>query len=380
MLKHIGLAGLFLALTSCASTSLDALESGERPTNKSSFEAGMWEAMDRAEADLARSGRVVRDEALNSYINSIVCTLAADHCADIRVYILRDPSFGASMAPNGMALLNTGLILRSSNEAELAHVLGHEIGHYVERHTAERYASLKNGAQFSAFLTASLADIAVVGSYLAFSREQEFAADTLGFDMAVSAGYDGDAASQIWVSLTEETAASENRRRQRRFNSSGFLSTHPLPEDRKNRLAELAGQTPGGSGFSERFFDVTDPFLLEWLSDEVGRRDIGATIVLLDRLEQQRGASGPLSYMRGEAFRVRAGDGDADRAKTAYVKASEHPDAPPETWRQLGDFYYSNGETINAIDAFSLYLEKAPDASDRPLIEGLLNRLEGEKP
>ena len=108
--------------------------------------------MDRAERQLRRSPFLVRDKALHDYIESIACRLGKDHCPDIRVYIVRTPLFNASMAPNGMLQVWTGLLLRMDNEAQLAAVLGHEIGHYVERHSVERLRDTKTSAAFGTFL------------------------------------------------------------------------------------------------------------------------------------------------------------------------------------------------------------------------------------
>ncbi|MEO1029630.1 MAG: M48 family metallopeptidase, partial [Pseudomonadota bacterium] len=378
MLRHICLAGLLLT-SACASSQLEALEAGERPAEKSGFEAGMWAQMDKAEADISRSGFVVKDEALNGYVNEIVCTLSKEYCSDIRLYILRDPSFGAAMAPNGMALVNTGLILRASDEAELAHVLAHEIGHYVERHSAERYASLKNGAQFSGFVTGGLADLFVVGSVLAFSREQEYDADRLGFDMAVASGYEPSSAAGIWANLKQEIEASKDRRKKRQFKSRSWLSTHPVPEARQLRLEAMAAERPAGDTNRERFYTETQPHLLDWLSDEISQRDIEATLALIDRIETQRGQSGLLNYARAEGYRVRSEENDKEMAFKAYKAATDFDDSPAEAWRQLGDFYYSNGQPELASAAFTTYLEKAPDASDRALIQGLIIHSKGEE-
>ena len=81
------------------------------------------------------SPALVTDEALNTYVRKVVCELAGEHCASLRVYIVDDPSSNAMTAPNGMVIVWTGLLLRSQNEAELAFVLGHEITHYLKRHS-----------------------------------------------------------------------------------------------------------------------------------------------------------------------------------------------------------------------------------------------------
>ena len=74
----------------------------------------------------------VRDPVLNAYVRKVLCRTIGDaHCAPIRLYIIRTSQFNASMAPNGMMQVWTGLLLRMDNEAQLATVLGHEMGHAI---------------------------------------------------------------------------------------------------------------------------------------------------------------------------------------------------------------------------------------------------------
>ena len=73
--------------------------------------------MDRAEAQLRRSPFVLRDEKLRAYVQDITCRLASQHCPDVRVHLVRTPYFNASMAPNGMMQVWSGLLLRVENEA-----------------------------------------------------------------------------------------------------------------------------------------------------------------------------------------------------------------------------------------------------------------------
>src|SRR5262245_24840551 len=77
-----------------------------------SDEGGLWALMDREETRLRRSPFRLRDDALNRYLQDIVCRLAGEHCPDIRVYAVRTPYFNASMAPNGMMQVWSGLLLR----------------------------------------------------------------------------------------------------------------------------------------------------------------------------------------------------------------------------------------------------------------------------
>ena len=92
-----------------------------------SDEGGLWALMDREEARLRRSPFRMREEPLGRYLRDLACRLGASHCPDIHVYAVRTPFFNASMAPNGMMQVWSGLLLRMENEAQLAAILAHEI-------------------------------------------------------------------------------------------------------------------------------------------------------------------------------------------------------------------------------------------------------------
>ena len=130
-------AALAALLLGCAQVPSGDLQPGERPGLETT-EAGLWMLMDKMEERLKTSGRVVEDDALDAYMRDIVCRLEPAHCPHIRIYVVDVPYFNANMAPNGMMQVWTGLLVRTENEAQLAFVLGHELAHYVRRHSLQR--------------------------------------------------------------------------------------------------------------------------------------------------------------------------------------------------------------------------------------------------
>jgi hypothetical protein len=98
-----------------------------------------WREDDESEPALANSPIVIRDEALTAYVKNVLCSaVGADRCNATRVYIMREPSFGASMTANGTMRVYSGLLLRVRSEAELAAVLGHAFGQAPLDSTATR--------------------------------------------------------------------------------------------------------------------------------------------------------------------------------------------------------------------------------------------------
>ena len=173
-------------------------------------EGGLWGMMDREEARVRRSPLAVHDAALNKYLTELTCRLAADHCPDLRVHVVRMPMFNASMAPNGMMVVWTGLLLRVENEAQLAAVIGHEMGHYLERHTVEQLRTAKDRAVLAQLfgmlggVASTVGQIGVLASLFAFSRDHESRADRVGMKLMQQAGYDGRQAAQVWDDLLGE--------------------------------------------------------------------------------------------------------------------------------------------------------------------------------
>ena len=113
------------------------------PPAADSDESGLRYAMDQIERQVQASPRRITDPAINVYVRDLVCRLAADDCDQVRVYVMDVPAFNANMAPNGMTQVWSGLLLRCEDEAQLAFVLGHEIGHYRNRDTLAQWRRLR---------------------------------------------------------------------------------------------------------------------------------------------------------------------------------------------------------------------------------------------
>jgi beta-barrel assembly-enhancing protease len=351
----------------------------------SSTEAGIRMQMDRAEQEIATSGQRVRDGALERYVYGIACRVAGDFCPEMRVYVLEVPDFNASMAPNGMMVVWTGLLLRATNEAELAAVLGHETAHYTLRHSLARLERLESTVnvlsivQLGALLggaqpiTGDLTVLAAQGYLAAFSREQESQADDAGLRLAEAAGYDPTAAARIWDGMIAEQEADKDAPR-----PPAFFASHPPAPDRAATLRTLAAviQRPGAKNETgrERYAAATAAHRAAWLRAELAQRRPARTLVLLERLRAQGVAPGEVGYYTGEVYRLRGEAGDSERAIASYREALAHPDAPAETHRQLGLALRTAGRRAEAQAAFRAYLAAAPRASDRAMVESYVGQ------
>ncbi len=160
--------------------------------------------------------------------------------------VLASPAVNAFALPGGYVYVTRGLLSHLKSEAQLAVVLGHEIGHIAARHASqsafERQLSqvlLIGGAVAGqAILGIPGGQILQLGSlarrflFLSYSREDEREADKLGVEYAAKQNYYTAAASDFFVSLKRLSAATGG--------IPNWLSSHPDPSARAQRIPELA--------------------------------------------------------------------------------------------------------------------------------------------
>ncbi len=377
-------------LIGCASTEVAPISVGEKPSDDTD-EAGLWLQMERAEKDLRTSSIVERDPELNAYVQSVTCrVIGSEYCNDLRVYIVKQPFFNANMAPNGQMQVWTGLLLRAENEAQLAFVIGHEFAHYRLRHSLQQWRELKNAANASMLFSvgvaaagvpdaAVLGDIAFAARIFGFGRDKEREADREGYDLIARAGYDGAEAAAVWRYLIDETQKSDSKRARKRVARASIFSTHPVTSERIENLSAFHSITPGGKDVrGAEYTNAIEPFLNQWLQDDLVRRDFGQHLYLIAHLLERSELKGILHYRRAEALRLRRQDGDADAALSSYRTAIEYVDAPAAAWRALGDAEKKAGNSDQAIIAYTKYLSLNPDARDANLVASGLSELQAE--
>jgi predicted Zn-dependent protease len=192
---------------------------------------------------------MVHDPYLNAYINGIGKKLVKQlgpQPFQFRFFILEDPTINAFAVPGGYIFVNSGLIRLMEREDELAGVLAHEITHVHQRHMAKQLEKSKFttiatvlGALAAVLLGGAAAGPLLTGvmaggesAMLAYSREDEAEADTLGFKWMTLAQYDPHCMMSVFQKMN----------RQRWFESSEipvYLKTHPELSTRIINLAHL---------------------------------------------------------------------------------------------------------------------------------------------
>ena len=167
-------------------------------------------------------------------------------------HLLKDPNtINAFALPGGQIFITRGLLDKLENEAQLAGVLGHEIGHVINRHAAEHMAKGQLGQTIAVAVgvagsdergrgmsTALLAQAVNQMVQLRYGRKDELEADDYGLRYMIQAGYDPSAMLGVMKVLAQ---ASKGR------GGPQFLATHPHPDARIQQIEKfLAEKYPRG--------------------------------------------------------------------------------------------------------------------------------------
>jgi predicted Zn-dependent protease len=191
------------------------------------------------------------DQSLQAYVDSVGQRVArTSHLPGLTWHftVIDDPSVNAFAMPGGYIYITRGILPYLNSEAQLAGVLGHEIGHVTHRHTAEQMTQQQLyglGLGVATALSPTVrryGDLAQQGLgllFLKYSRTDETEADELGVEYATRAGYDPREIPGTYAMLKRVSEQSGQR-------LPGFLSTHPDPGDRETRTSGLAQQAAQG--------------------------------------------------------------------------------------------------------------------------------------
>lgn len=238
-----------LLLTACATSPTGRTQLmlvSNREAIAASSEAYVQEVRQLREDDKLSEDRVLIDR-----VGTITGKLVAQ-AIDMRpeaaswkwsVLVIDDPeTINAWCMAGGRMALYSGLVEQlDATDAELAQVMGHEIAHALADHTAEKMSvAMASSLGVVAVGIATDSEVALTGAAAAAalavqmpnSRAAEREADRIGIELAAKAGYDPDAAVSLWRKMAAESGPTPPE----------FLSTHPSPENRRERLAELGAQ------------------------------------------------------------------------------------------------------------------------------------------
>ncbi len=195
--------------------------------------------------------RALVDRIGNKLVNANPSVSGSGYQFDFHLLADRQ-TVNAFALPGGQIFITRALFDALPGEAELAGVLGHEIGHVVGRHSAEQMAKsqLMQGLSQAAVVGASDSYNSAQMSQMAaqyvsqfvltkYGRDDELQSDEIGFALLIDAGY--DPAAMLGVMETLKGAGGDGPR------GPEFMATHPHPESRIERINEMLSTYRGGT-------------------------------------------------------------------------------------------------------------------------------------
>jgi len=213
--------------------------------------------------NLLGAAPLVRDDGLQRYVNRVGRWVALQsERPDLpwRFGVIESDDINAFAAPGGYIFLTKGLYKKLKNEAELAGVLGHEIGHVIRKHHLKLLQKSQAIAAVGSFFGGKVKnENAIVQNLIGngaeivargLDKDAEYEADRIGLVLGARAGYDAYALPSV---LAEIGHVARNDK-----SVSLLFKTHPLPEDRLGQLSEAAGDrldgVPEGQSGVARFY------------------------------------------------------------------------------------------------------------------------------
>ena len=207
------------------------------------------------------AGDVLEDPEATEYLNRFGATLVAfagtgRSSQDFQFFFVNDTNVNAFALPGGYIGINSGLIVATQSEAELASVMAHEMGHVIQRHIARSIAREKQ-TNLIALATTLLGMVAAVKGRTAdagqaamaagqgyaiqdqlnFGRDAEREADRVGFQILQDARYDVNAMATFFARLQQITRIDETA-------TPAFLLTHPLTTERQADIQNRVREAP----------------------------------------------------------------------------------------------------------------------------------------
>ena len=341
--------------------------------------------MNNYEENLKTSGSRIKDKDLEQYLKNILCKLTSDYCKDIRVYVLDIPYFNAFMAPNGMMVVWTGLLLRAQHEAQLAAVIGHEAGHYIKRHSLKSWLDAKSRTDLMVLLSIGLAvggvpaggdifnltQLLQAGFMAKHSRDNEREADKIGLDFLINSGYDPYEAPKVWENIIKEMKLGEVDQ------PISFLASHPAPEERIDNLKKQISEYKNidNKKNTKELKEKTKPHQKKWIKNELRLKNkVEQTEFVLETTFQHTQDEYLLKFYKGEIYRSRGDEEDNyEKAINYYKESVKLKKDFPNVYRQLGLLQLKTENKEEAKKNLRKYLEVAKNPKDKSIIKSYLN-------
>lgn len=201
-------------------------------------------------AEIDKSVKFVDDPIITEYVNRVGqnIVLHSDAKVPFTIKVIDSDEVNAFALPGGFFYVNKGLVLAADNEAELAGVMAHEIGHVAARHASEMQTKATI-AQYAILIPAIVlgggigqaiyqgGNFGALLGFMKFSRGAEEEADRLGVQYMWAAGYDPNAMATMFEKL-------EAKNKKKPGFVSKLFASHPAPPERRAAAIQLAARFP----------------------------------------------------------------------------------------------------------------------------------------
>ena len=320
------------------------------------------------------------DSALHAYVESVGQRLArVSHRPGLpySFRVVNESSPNAFALPGGQIAITRGLLVDLESEAQLAAVLGHEIGHVTARHfgqAMQRGTLLNVGLQAVAIASTGSAYSALArqGGQLAatildssYSREEERDADRLGVDYMVLAGYNPRGAMELQQYFSKKSGEGDPNWLE------GMFRTHPFSVERLRDIqghinSQYAGKlAQPASSADERFAQALAPLRAMRPAfatyDQARKREQARELVPAIALYQQAAQQAPEQYLLHNGLGMAHLRADHhDQAKAALMRAMELHGEYYETHLGLGVIHLKANELVQAREHLRRSMQLMP--------------------
>jgi predicted Zn-dependent protease len=324
--------------------------------------------------------RFVTNPEIERYIERIgqrILSTMGPQPFDYRFFVIQDPQLNAFAVPGGSIFFFTGLIEKAKTTSEVAGVLGHEIIHVKGRHMARQSGldAISLLSLLGAFLLAragsgGAAAAGAVGQaiaatrQIAYSRQLEMEADTLGVRYMAAAGFDPKGSVGFLKILDQERALNP-------IDIPAYMMTHPVTQERIAN-SELVIRSLGKT---EIRADGPDLLKKMQIIIRIERRDTDAVLAEYDKVARQNPESSESLHLLGFAQQLA---GQLPQAKQNYEKARQLTPNNSDLNRDLGRLYTQTGDFALAHAAFNQALSGEPKEPLTYLYLGELYEKEGD--
>lgn len=257
MLTLALVSSLFVSVMAAQNPPYDKFRTKERTNKGYLSEEEELKLAEQVHQEFLKQIRLVDDPAINNYINRLGQSLASrSERRNIpwKFYVVNDKSINAFATLGGRVYVHTGLIAATTSEAQLASVIGHEIGHIVGRHGLENVKRAQKAGIFAGIATVAgavlggqtgagigeLAGNLLAGGFLMkHSREAEREADFLGLYNIKNSGYNTGGMIEMFQMLQQASKGGGG-------GLGSIMASHPDPREREaNTRAEISAYLQG---------------------------------------------------------------------------------------------------------------------------------------